>query len=125
LLFGVEDDERRVYADESRRLTVADPDGRELSVSVGCALENLLVAAERFGVGRTVEYVSNGASESGPGGSVGADAAGRRNRGGGVRIIERVRRRPKTPRAGSVVVVDGLRDGEEVHPFLALLSVRL
>ena len=66
-LFGVEDDEIRVYADESRQLTVADPDGRELYVSVGCALENLLVAAERFGVGCTVEYVSDDdRPESGP-----------------------------------------------------------
>jgi nitroreductase len=57
-LFGVEDGEIRVYADESRQLTVADPDGRELYVSVGCALENLLTAAERFGVGCAVEYAS-------------------------------------------------------------------
>ena len=66
-LFGVEDDEIRVYADESRQLTVADPDGRELYVSVGCALENLVVAAGRFGVGYTVEYVADDdRPESGP-----------------------------------------------------------
>lgn len=56
--FGIEEDTIRVYADESRQLAIADPDGRELYLSVGCALENLLVAAERFGLESTVEYES-------------------------------------------------------------------
>jgi len=43
-------------ADESRRQPVADPDGRELYLSLGCALENLLVAAEQFGLRHTVSY---------------------------------------------------------------------
>lgn len=38
-----------VHADESRWLKVADADRRELHLSLGCALENLLLAAERFG----------------------------------------------------------------------------
>lgn len=66
-LFAVEGGEIRVYADESRRLTVADPDGRELYVSVGCALENLLTAAERFGVGYAVEYASADETREGGG----------------------------------------------------------
>jgi len=57
-LFAVADDEIRVYADESRQLTVADPDGRELYLSVGCALENLVIAAKQFGLGVTVTYAS-------------------------------------------------------------------
>jgi len=60
--FAVADDEIRVYADESRQLTVADPDGRELYLSVGCALENLVIAAEQFGLGATVTYVSETAN---------------------------------------------------------------
>lgn len=62
--FAVDGGEVRVYADESRRLDVADPDGRELYVSVGCALENLVVAAARFGLGYAVEYVDDPAEET-------------------------------------------------------------
>lgn len=45
-----------VAADESRWLAVADPDRRELFVSLGCAVENVVVAAERVGVDVTVVY---------------------------------------------------------------------
>ena len=54
--FDVEDEKLHVYADESEWLEVADADKRELYFSVGCALENLLVAADRFGLGATVDY---------------------------------------------------------------------
>lgn len=46
-----------VHVDESRWLRVADPTKRELYLSVGCALENLLVAADHFGFGYTVTYL--------------------------------------------------------------------
>lgn len=45
-----------IYADESRRLKIADADKREMFVSIGCALENLLIAAEHFGYDTEVEY---------------------------------------------------------------------
>ncbi|HEX2343376.1 MAG TPA: hypothetical protein VHI98_23095 [Vicinamibacterales bacterium] len=45
-----------LLADRSRRLPVADSDGRELYISVGCALENLLIAAAHFGYACEVEY---------------------------------------------------------------------
>ena len=48
-LFGLSDAEVTIHADERRWLRLADPDRRELHISLGCALENLLVAAERFG----------------------------------------------------------------------------
>jgi nitroreductase len=35
---------------------IADPDRRELYISIGCALENLLVAAEHFGFRHGVSY---------------------------------------------------------------------
>jgi nitroreductase len=54
--FEVGEDEILVYADKSRWLSVADRDHRELHVSLGCALENLLVAAEHFGYGQQVTY---------------------------------------------------------------------
>ncbi|WP_137286296.1 Acg family FMN-binding oxidoreductase [Halorussus salinisoli] len=56
-LFTVSDDEIRLFADTNRWLTVADPDKRELYVSLGAALENLLVAAEHFGIGHEVRYL--------------------------------------------------------------------
>lgn len=54
--FDVRDDEIHVGADESRWLETADPDRRELYLSVGCAVENYCVAAEHFGFDPVVEY---------------------------------------------------------------------
>jgi nitroreductase len=45
----------RLFADPARRLPVADPDRRELHLSLGCALENLLVAAAYLGYRHAVE----------------------------------------------------------------------
>lgn len=50
--FRVPDNRIDVLLDFSRWLKVADDDQRELHISVGCALENLLVAAEHFGLGQ-------------------------------------------------------------------------
>ena len=58
--FGVGEGEIRIYVDRSRWLKVADADQRELYVSIGCALENLLVAAEHFGYGHTTTYLPEG-----------------------------------------------------------------
>jgi len=54
--FTVRGNEIRVLANRNRHLTVADPDARELYISVGCALENLLVAATYFGFTTDVTY---------------------------------------------------------------------
>ncbi len=54
--FSVEDGTVYVYADESRWLDVADSDKRELYFSIGCAIENLVVAAAHFGFETSVEY---------------------------------------------------------------------
>jgi len=61
--FAVEDEKVLVYADESEWLEVADADKRELYFSVGCALENLLVATDHFGLGATVDYLSEDSSK--------------------------------------------------------------
>ncbi len=50
-LFQLHDDAVDLRIDHSRWLKVADADQRELHISIGCALENLLVAAEHFGLG--------------------------------------------------------------------------
>ena len=54
--FSVGEDEIRIFADQTRWLKVADPDQQELYISVGCALENLLIAAEHFKYGHQVTY---------------------------------------------------------------------
>ncbi len=54
--FRVAGNEIDVGADESRWLEAADPEKRELYISVGCALENLCVAAEHFGFDPQVAY---------------------------------------------------------------------
>jgi len=56
--FNVSGDEIRLFADKTRWLTVSDADQRELYISQGTALENLLVAAEHFGYGYNVTYPS-------------------------------------------------------------------
>jgi nitroreductase len=57
--FRIDNDQVELHADLSRWLRVADADQRELYLSVGCALENLIVAAEHFGFSPTVGYVPN------------------------------------------------------------------
>lgn len=54
--FGIDGKTVHIHADESRWLEVADADRRELLISLGCALENLLVAAAHFGFDAAVEY---------------------------------------------------------------------
>jgi len=54
--FDVTGNEIVIAAEESRWLQAADPDKRELYVSLGCAVENCCVAAEHFGFDPHVEY---------------------------------------------------------------------
>jgi nitroreductase len=55
-LFNLSEGEIQVFADESGWLKVADADRREQYISLGCALENLIIAAEHFGYNCTVSY---------------------------------------------------------------------
>jgi len=54
--FRVGDDQIDLFADPSRWLRVADPGRRELHLSLGAALENLVIAAEHFAYSPEVEY---------------------------------------------------------------------
>lgn len=49
--FSIDDQTVRVFADQTRWLRIADEDQRELYASVGCAIENFLVAADHFSLG--------------------------------------------------------------------------
>ena len=54
--FVVQDNLINVLADRSRQLHVADADARELYISIGCAIENLMIAITYFGLNATVKY---------------------------------------------------------------------
>lgn len=58
--FHIGDSEIDIFADKDRWLKVADADQRELYISVGCALENLLIAAEHFGYAHQEEHFPEG-----------------------------------------------------------------
>ena len=47
-LFRIHDDQCEIYADRTRGCRVTDPRDRELTISCGAALENLVVAARNF-----------------------------------------------------------------------------
>ena len=54
--FSIGENTIGVFADLTRWQSVADRGRRELYISLGCALENLLVAAEQFGFHHEVSY---------------------------------------------------------------------
>jgi len=53
-------DSIRIVPDFTRSLPVVDPDNRELYISLGCALENLVIAAKYAGYDPEVEYFPAG-----------------------------------------------------------------
>ncbi|MBK8020876.1 MAG: hypothetical protein IPK19_05470 [Chloroflexi bacterium] len=54
--FAIRENTIEIHPDYSRRLPVVDPEDRELWMSLGCALENLLVAARATGYDAEVVY---------------------------------------------------------------------
>lgn len=54
--FAMRQDVIEIHPDYGRRLPVVDPDNRELWISLGCALENLLLAARAAGYTPEVAY---------------------------------------------------------------------
>ncbi len=54
--FQIRKDGIDLFADRLLWRKVADPDQRELRISIGCALENLMIAAEHFGMGHQLTY---------------------------------------------------------------------
>jgi hypothetical protein len=53
--FVVSNSSITVYADPARRLPVVDPEDRELHISIGCSLVNLVIAGEHFGFSPRLE----------------------------------------------------------------------
>jgi nitroreductase len=60
-LFEIEGSELRVYADARRALKAVDPQGREMVLACGAAIENLSLAAARFGHRLEVEPLAGSA----------------------------------------------------------------
>ena len=58
-VFEIAGDELRMYADTSRTLPAADPDGRQLLMSCGAALVNLRLAAAHFGHATSLELLAS------------------------------------------------------------------
>jgi hypothetical protein len=56
-LFRQFDDWVEVYADRSRALPVTDPDGRQLVISCGAAMLNLIAAVRHFRYETTIQYL--------------------------------------------------------------------
>jgi nitroreductase len=54
-IFEVEEDEVRIHADVRRALPATDPDGRELVMACGAAIENLRLAAAHLGFATSLE----------------------------------------------------------------------
>lgn len=54
--FALQDGAVQIFPDYSRRLAVVDPEDREMWISLGCALENLLIAARAAGYAAEVTY---------------------------------------------------------------------
>lgn len=54
--FSISEQDIKIWLDPSCWLTVSDPTQRELHISIGAALENLLIAAEHFGHRHEVNY---------------------------------------------------------------------
>lgn len=61
--FRVEGARLDILADFERAQPVADRERRELYLSLGCALENLLVAGEQYGFRHAVAYLPSGPDE--------------------------------------------------------------
>ena len=58
--FSITGDCIRIFPDFARALSVVDPDNRELYISLGCALENLVIAAKHAGYDPEVKYFPSG-----------------------------------------------------------------
>ncbi len=54
--FAIRENALEIYPDYTRRLPIVDPHDRELWISLGCALENLLLAAHAIGYATEVTH---------------------------------------------------------------------
>lgn len=56
-LFKVKDNSCEIYLDRSKQLPEADKFGRDMYISLGCCIENLLIAAKSYGICPSLKLV--------------------------------------------------------------------
>lgn len=57
-LFKIKGESCEIYKDNKLTLPYADPFGRDLYISIGCAIENLIIASKYFKVFKDIKYYS-------------------------------------------------------------------
>src|SRR3989344_3178557 len=57
--FRISSNQIDVFVDSNRSLTRSDPEKRQLLISIGCAIENILIAADFYGNKVEIEYFPN------------------------------------------------------------------
>lgn len=55
-LFKIREKSVEIYSDPKIQIKEADPKGRDLYISLGCAIENIIIAAKYFGVFKSLSY---------------------------------------------------------------------
>lgn len=55
-LFKIKEGSVEIYSDPAIQIKEADPKGRDLYISLGCAIENMVIAAKYFGILRKLIY---------------------------------------------------------------------
>lgn len=134
--FSINDNSICIYPDYSRRLPIVDPDDHALFISLGCALENLLIAAHYQGFETEVDYFPDNEKEECirvrlTKGRPGADAAlyhaipqrqSTRRKYNGQKIsmddLQKLERASRQDRV-SVMVFTG---GKEIQPLIELVK---
>ncbi|MDP4266411.1 MAG: hypothetical protein Q8880_03130 [Bacteroidota bacterium] len=58
--FKIDENSISILPDFTRALSVVDNDNHSLYISLGCALENMLIAASHYNYGTKVEMINNG-----------------------------------------------------------------
>lgn len=61
--FSVEKNSILVYAEPKRRLKVGDKDSRFLFISLGCAIANIVIAADYYGLSTKITYTPDSSDE--------------------------------------------------------------
>jgi len=56
--FVIEDNSIIICPDYNRALSKSDPERRQLLITIGCAISNILTASNYFGLGSVVEYIT-------------------------------------------------------------------
>jgi hypothetical protein len=57
--FSVHEKEIRVFKDSNRMLGIGDSNNRQLFISLGCAIENIVIAADYYGLDSIINYGNN------------------------------------------------------------------